>query len=115
LLVPGADAQPGAAAGEHVERGHRLDQQRWLAEGDRADHGAQAYPPAGGGEVTEDGVGLEHRPIGGSVGVGLDEVIGDPHRVRPGLVGRVGDLAEVGAVVIRHADADTHVLAAFGS
>jgi hypothetical protein len=115
LLVPGPDAEPGAAAGEHVECGHRLDQQRRLAEGDRADHGAQAYPLAGGGEVTEGGARLEHRPIGGSVGVGLDEVVGDPQGVRPGLVGRLGDGTEVGAVVIRHADADAHVLTAFGS
>ena len=92
LLVPGADAEPGAAAGQHVERGHRLDQQRGLAEGDRADHGAQAYPLADGGEVAEGGVGLEHRPVGGGVRVGLDEVVGDPQGVHAGLVGRAGDL-----------------------
>src|SRR5262249_21364195 len=63
----------------------------------------------------EGGVGLEHRPVGGGVRVGLDEVIGDPQGVHAGLVGRAGDLTEAGAVVVRDADADAHVLTAFGS
>ena len=43
LLEPGgADAEVGAAAGQHVERGHRLDEDAGVAVGDAGDHRARA-------------------------------------------------------------------------
>ena len=46
LLVPGgADAEPGAATAEHVERGGGLDPEPGLAIVDAADHEAEAGAP----------------------------------------------------------------------
>ena len=45
-LVPGgADPEPGAAAGQDVERRRRLDPQAWGAVVDAADHQAEADSP----------------------------------------------------------------------
>ena len=50
LVVARAEAEPGAAAGEHVEGRGGLDQQRGLAVGHRADHRAEPDALRVGGE-----------------------------------------------------------------
>ena len=115
-VVAGADAEPGSAAGEHVEGGDGLDQQRGRADRRPGDHRAEPHRIGGGGEEPEGGVGLEHRFVDAGGGVHLQEVVGDPEGVHPGLVDRSGQVHQVrgdvgrpaGPGVVGDGDAELH-------
>ena len=93
----GADAEPGAAAGEDVEGGDLLRQDARVAIGDAGDHGAEADAGRLAGEVAEGGVGLEHVVFGGADHGDLEVVVHDPDGVEPGGFGGGGDFGELRA------------------
>jgi hypothetical protein len=101
FLVAGAQAEPGAAAGKHVECGDRPDEQSSRPVSHRRHHGAEADPRGAGGEVTESGIRLEHLGIGGTGRVCLKKVVGDPHCVESGLLCALGDAHELVAETAR--------------
>ena len=116
-LVAGAHTQPGAAAGEHVERGDDLDEQRGRTDRRPRDHGAELHRVGHRSEVPERGVGLEHRFVDGRGRVHLQEVIGDPQRVDARTVDPARQVDQVatecvravGPRVVGEADAELHV------
>ena len=97
LVVPGcADPQPRSAAGEHVQRGHRLGKDARVPVGDARHEGAEPCRPGVGGQEAEGSVGLQHRFLGSANPPDLEEVVHDPDRVVAGAVGGPGDLGEGG-------------------
>ena len=91
-FVPGRpDAEPGAAAGEHVERGHGLCQDARVAIDRAGHHGAQLHARGDPSHVAEGAVALEHVVVFGAVHADLPEVIHHPDGLEAGLVGRGGD------------------------
>jgi hypothetical protein len=96
LVVAGTEPEPGPSAGQHVERRHRLYQDARRAEGHRRDHRPEPDLPCMSGEEPERGVGLEHLRVGLAVGLGLQQVVGQPDRVQSRGVGGPGDAQELG-------------------
>ena len=64
LEPAGADAEPGAATGEDVERGDRLDQDAGMVIGDAGDHRAEADAAGDGGGRGQRAVALQHGMLG---------------------------------------------------
>ena len=95
VLVPGgADAEPGAAARQDVERGRRLDPQPRVAVVDAADHQPETRPFGLGGHEPERRPALEHRVLDRTDAPDLEEVVHDPERIEADLVGLAHDVAE---------------------
>ena len=91
LLVPRRpDAQPGAATGEHVERRDGLEQDAGVPVRHPGDQGAQLDPLGDGGRVRQRRVALEHVQLGRADHPDLEEVVHDPQRGQPALVGVPG-------------------------
>ncbi len=97
LLVPGrADAKPGAAAREHVERADNLRQNARIAV-DRTCHEREQIRPGGVRcQVSEGGIRLKHLVVGRPDAPDLEEaghggeVGAEPPRTsRPGVVGNL--------------------------
>ena len=90
-VVAGAEPEPGPPTREHVQGGDRLDQQGRGPEGDPGDHGAEPDPLGLGGQEPQGGVGLQHLGVAGCGGrVGLEQMVGHPDGVDPGLLGGAG-------------------------
>ena len=88
-LVPGgADAEPGPAAGQDVERRRGLDPQARVAVVDAADHQPEPGPLAVGGHEPERRPALEHRLELRARPADLPEVVHHPDGVEADLVGR---------------------------
>ena len=86
-----ADAEPGAAAGQHVERRRRLDPEPGCAIRDGTDHQPQARALRVAGHEAERGHALEHRLLELAHAADLEQVVHDPDRVEAGIVGRAAD------------------------
>src|SRR5256885_2896344 len=87
-FIPGGpDAEPGAAAGKHVERGHRLRQDARIATDGAGHHRAELGARGDRGHVAERAVALEHVVMFGAVHADLPEVIHHPDGLETSLVG----------------------------
>ncbi len=90
----GADPQPGAPAGEHVEGRDLLDQDTGVAVGDAGDHRPKRQPLRLSGEITERGVGLQHVVFGGANHRDLEVVVHHPAGIEPGVLSGAGDVRQ---------------------
>ena len=80
LLVPaGAHPQHQPPSGEQVDRGRHPGQQGGMAEGHRADQGAEPDPAGSPGQRRQRGPGFQRGALG--AGHDAEEVIGAPERV----------------------------------
>src|SRR6185369_2613053 len=96
LLVPGgAEAQPGTAAGQHVERRRGLDPDARMPVVDAADHQSDARPFRVGADESEGRPALEHRLVDRAHAPDLEEVVHDPDRIEADIVGGPDDPLEV--------------------
>src|SRR5436309_5298160 len=87
LLVPrGAKAQPGATAGQDVERRRSLDPDRGQAVGDPADHQPDARSLRHRADPAQRRPTLQHRLVDGADRPDLEQVIHDPDGVEADLV-----------------------------
>ena len=86
-LVPGgADTQPGTAAGQDVQRRHRLGQDARVAIGDARHHRPQGHAFGDAGRVGQRRVAFQHlhrRAVGRAY---LEEVVHDPQAVEARVV-----------------------------
>ena len=97
LLEPGgAEPELGAAAGEHVERRHRLRQQTGMAVGDPGDQQAEPDALGLGGDVAERRVALQHRFLPGADRRNLEPVVHQRELLGAALLGGAGGRGEVG-------------------
>ena len=104
LLVPGrADAEPGPAAGEDVERRDALGQQAGLPVDHRGHPGEQLDPRRAGGQVAESGVGLEHLVLGRPDDADLPDMVHDAQLGEARLLRRDRDRGQVSAEPLRAA------------
>src|SRR5712691_10132870 len=75
-FIPGGpDTEPGAAAGEHVERGHGLGEDTRETIDGAGHHGAKPRPRGDRSHVAERAVALEHVVVFRAVHADLPEVI----------------------------------------
>src|ERR1700686_599615 len=94
-LVPGgADAQPGASAGEDVERGDGFRQDAGVAIDGARHHGAELDSRGYPSHVAERAIAFEHLVVFGAVHPDLPEVVHHPDGVEAGVVRGAGNLAE---------------------
>src|SRR5438034_767041 len=101
-FVPcGADAQPGAAAGEDVESGDRLGENARLMVDDARHHGAEFRSLGHRRNVAERAVAFEHLVVFRAVHADLPEVVHHPDGIETGLVRRARNVGERGAEVGR--------------
>ena len=95
LLVPGgADAEPGPAARQDVERRGGLDPQPRVPVVDAADHQAEAGASGVRGHEAERGPALEHRLLDLADAPDLEEMVHHPDRIEADVVGVADDLGE---------------------
>jgi hypothetical protein len=66
LVVAGADAEPGAATGDDIQRGCRLGEQARMAVRRGRRQGKQLGAAGVGGQERQGRVALQHRPLGGA-------------------------------------------------
>src|SRR5437762_3419346 len=101
-FVPcGADAQPGAAAGEDVESGDRLGENARLMVDDARHHGAEFRSLGHRRNVAERAVAFEHLVVFRAVHADLPEVVHHPDGIETGLVRRPRNVGERAAEVGR--------------
>src|SRR5215210_3751362 len=94
-LVPArADAEVGASAREHVERGGGLDEEARIAVDDAGHQRAELRPLRHPGQVAQGAVALEHRLLGLADDAYLEEVVHDPQARETGLVRGPADLGQ---------------------
>src|SRR5579864_2600566 len=86
-FVPGGtDPEPGPAAGEDVQGGHRLGEDARIAVDGAGHHGTQLHPLRHRRHEGQRAVALEHLVFRRTEAANLPEVIHDPERIEPGLV-----------------------------
>jgi hypothetical protein len=96
LLVPGgADAEDGAAAGDHVEGGDHLGEQRRVPVGHAGDERAEPDALRAGGERAEQRVALEDGLVRTAQRGQLPEMVHHPHRLESAVLGGASDLGDV--------------------
>ena len=96
LFVPaGAEPDHAAAAGQYVERGHRLREQARMPVVHASDDGEQFGAFAVSGQESERRVCLEHVVLCWPDTADLEEVIHHRQVAEAGCVGRPGDCCEL--------------------
>jgi hypothetical protein len=98
LLVPaGADAQRGAAAGQHVQGGDDLEQQSRMPVVHPGDLRAEPDFRGDAGQEGERRVTLQHLVLRRADVLDLEEVVHHPQRVEPRVVGGLRHCGELRA------------------
>jgi hypothetical protein len=96
LVVPGRpDAEPGPAAGEHVEGGHDLRQDPGMPVHHASHQGDQLGAGRACRQVPERGVGLQHLALGRPDRADLEEVVHHRDEVESRVVRGAGDSGQV--------------------
>src|SRR5207253_3566898 len=83
-----ADAEPGAALREQVQRCDLLDEHTRMAEMDSAHQRAEPCPPGMRRQKTERGVRLEHGLLGLADRADLEQMVHQPDGSEAGVIGR---------------------------
>jgi hypothetical protein len=99
----GADAQPGASAGEDIQGGDLLHQDAGMAIGHACHQRAEPGARCVAGYEREGGVGLEHVQLYRPDGRDLEEVVHDPDGAVADVVRRASDLGQPRAEIGRSA------------
>ena len=87
----GANTENCPAVRDHVERGHRLRQQRRIAVGHTGHQRAEASRFRPGRERSEQRVRPEHLQLGGADERQLEEMVHHENGVEPGFLAGDGD------------------------
>ena len=94
LVVAGPDAEPGASAREHVERGHRLYEDGRVAEVNARHHRPEPDPLGVGGQERERRVALRLVRLRASHHRVLPDVVRHADAVEARVLGRPRDLGQ---------------------